>query len=462
VAEVGGGESRVDISMNDGSTPDQKSYKAFVTSVPLPPIPVFLAGDDQPAHAALSEVIRDSLIVRETTEISEAAIVITADQDDDSYRLRRAGDLQALSVAVPDKGSKASLIMTLSRLEHIGQWIQVLNLENKQSQIPLDAIAVEFYRYEMDAEGSKSKSERIVDPSDIRLLYNERNGEEAAHLQIRIINRWKKPLFCMLVDLTDDFAITTHKAFFGEGIWLKPGEESWAITEDGEKFIDFWVPDEIGELGVTQVLDTLKLIIGTDETSASYLHQDGLELVQDAETRGVLTPKGAVQPSTLQRLMQRVQTRRGGTRQKNEKLSDFRTAQFTITTTCLSDGVDVPHQAYQEADLAPGIFVQGLPGLQANARLETLHEGARDMGNLALPAVFRTYPELGSPFDFLPSRGGDAGASAIVLSEVSNREAVTPKTPLVIRVEQKLEADELILPLGYDPEAELFLPLGYS
>src|SRR5262249_48943952 len=138
------------------------------------------------------------------------------------------------------------------------------------------------------------------------------------------------------------------------------------------------------------------------------------------------------------------------------------TIQFTITTTCLGTGVDVPDQADQEEALAPGVFVQGLPGLQANARLETLHEGARDIGNLALPAVFRTNPELGSPFDFLPSRGGDAGASAMVLSEVSNREVVTSETPLVIRVEQGLGENELIVPMGYDPVVQLYLPLGYS
>lgn len=266
----------------------------------------------------------------------------------------------------------------------------------------------------------------------------------------------------MLADLTDDFAIETDAAFFGDGIWLKPGEEAWATKADGQKYIDFWVPDEIRELGLTQVRDTLKLIIGTDESRASYLHQDALGLVWDDQTRGVLTPKGAVRPSTLDRLMQSVQNRAGGTKQENERLSDFRTAEFTVTTTCLGGEVNVPHKVDQKAELAPGVSVQGLPGLQANVRLETLHEGAREMGNLALPALFRSHPELGSPFAFLPSRGGDTGMSTIVLSGVSNQEAVTPETPLIISVEQRLGEGEIVVPVGFDSEENLFLPLGYS
>ncbi len=123
-------------------------------------------------------------------------------------------------------------------------------------------------------------------------------------------------------------------------------------------------------------------------------------------------------------------------------------------------GVTLPQEAGKFAELADGVKIEGHPAFEAQVKLTTLHEGARDIGNLALPAVFRSYPEMSVPFDFLPSRGGDAGSSVMVLSDFAQPEAVTPDSPLIIQTDAPLEPNETLLPVGYDPASRLFLPLG--
>jgi triacylglycerol esterase/lipase EstA (alpha/beta hydrolase family) len=458
VTKVRATESVVELTLDDGSEPDRKQvYKAVVIATPLVPILVFLAGDDQAALDALRQKLASSLIVRETPKQSGAAIVVSANKRDDRYWMRRAGDLSPLSIAVLDKGKTSAAVAAAARVEHMAQWMQVLNLENKQSQLPADAVTMELYQYD-EATG---KSHPFADDRQMRLTC-ETKGDEAGYatFQIRLVNRWKRDLYCMLVNLTEDFAVSTAQAFFGGGTWLKPGEEAWATQKSGEKYVYSWVPEEFRRMGVYQVRDVIKLIVSTDSSDATLLKQDGLEAVLNPKTRGLETSRAAAPPSTLHRLMQRVQMRAAGDRPPTDRLSDWRTAQVSLVTVDVSGGVALSQQAGKLAELADGVTIEGHSALRARAKLSTLHEGARDVGNLALPSVFRSHPEMGAPFDFRPSRGGDAGSSVIVLSDVKQPEAVTPEAPLIIHTNAPLAANETLLPMGYDPASGLFLPLG--
>lgn len=458
VTEARSTESAVEFNPTDGGEPDPKQvYKAVVIATPLIPVQVFLKGDDRAALDALSTKLATSLIVRETTSPSAAAIVVTADVGTDSYFMRRAGDLSPLSVAVPDKGKPHSVVAAAARVEHIAQWMQILNLENKQTQLPANAVTMELYQY----NPTTGESQRFADETQIRLTAVSTDDETgSAHFQVRLTNQWKDDLYCMLVDLTEDFGVSTNQAFFGGGVWLKPGEEAWGTRKTGEKYVSSWVPKEFRKQGVYQARDVFKLIVSTDASDATLLKQDGLEVVVDPATRGLETSKAAVPPSTLHRLMQRVQTRAAGDMPPSDRLSDWWTRQVNLVTVDLSGGVVLPQQAGKLTELADGVTIEGHPGLKAQARLSTLHEGARDVGNLALPAAFRAHPELGAPFDFRPSRGGDAGSSVIMLSEVEQPDAVTPDSPLIICTDAPLGPHEMLLPIGYDPASGLFLPLG--
>jgi pimeloyl-ACP methyl ester carboxylesterase len=461
VVEVGAAESRVEIEEQGASELDPlQVYKAVVISTPLPAVAVYLSGDDQVALDLVRKELQASTLVRISDEPSEADIRITADQPNDSYLLARAGDREPLNVKVPGKGSNDSARIAAARAEHIAQWLQILNLENKHSQIPPDAVRMEIYQYDRE----KKEGQLLDSAGSIRLTYDPQQGENAAAFQLRIfhagVDVYPGKLYCMLCDLTDDFAIFTDASLFGGGVWLEPGQEVWGTSAEGEKFIDAYVPDEIQNAGVHQIRDVLKLIVSTDESDAILLQQDGLEVVQSQQTRGLEASRKVVPPSTLDRLMQRVHTRAVGRNPRRDKLSDWRTSQVLLTTIAQSAGIEVPTQPGESAKLAEGVTVAAHSEFQARVQLLPFQEGKRDLGNLALPAVFRDHPELAQPFNFQPARGGDAGSSVVLLSNVTNPEAVTSQAPLIIRAEGTLAENEAILPVAYDTESGLFLPLG--
>jgi len=97
---------------------------------------------------------------------------------------------------------------------------------------------------------------------------------------------WQKDLFCMLVDLTEDFAVSTAHSFFGSGVWLKPDQEVWS-TRVWRKVCCQFCPREVRKLGIHQVRDVLKLIVCTDSADANLLTQDGLEDILDPLSRGI-------------------------------------------------------------------------------------------------------------------------------------------------------------------------------
>jgi triacylglycerol esterase/lipase EstA (alpha/beta hydrolase family) len=459
VLKVEGGRSQVGVQLQGGGEPDSSEpYKAVVVATPLAPVGVFLAGDDAAALGRLRQAAQASLIVRLVDNPGEALLRATANRDEDIFHLQRAGDRQPLSVTVPDKDRMTGAEQALARLEHMAQWMQVLNLNNSQTRLPLDAVRMELF--ELDPHSGESRL--LTGTGQVRLRYDPEQVD-AARLQIKLTHTHKftKPLYCMLVDLTEDFAVATDSTLFGGGVWLQPGETVWATNEQGEKYIDAYISDDLLEQGIRRTQDVLKLIVSTDESNANHLQQDALEVEIDVTTRDA-TKKGLSAPgSTLDRLMQRVATRAVGKKPQNEKLSDWRTTQVLLTVETLGGGQPLPSDPDATLELADGVFLQGHPALQASIEILPFSAGKKDVGNLALPALFRQHPELASPFDLSPGKGGgDAGESVVVLRDFHNPEAVTPASPLVMRVQTRLRADEAVLAVGYDPQSQLYLPLG--
>lgn len=148
---------------------------------------------------------------------------------------------------------------------------------------------------------------------------------EAAVLQVKLINTSNESLYCTLLDLTDRYAISA--GFFATGgVWLNPGEEAWALDK---QWIYASVPQELWEQGITEFKDILKLIVSTTEFDATLLEQDKLDL-----PRARVSAHRSIQghKTTLNRLINRVQTRDLGARLEAEVYDDWLTNQVTITT----------------------------------------------------------------------------------------------------------------------------------
>ena len=458
VNEVQAGKSRVQWAADNVSPETDQTYKAVVVATPLSSVTVQLMGDDLPALERLNEVLVKSLIVRVVNNAAEAHVQVNADQSDKVYRLKRAGDLESLNVVIPKEATSSATNTAIATVEHMAQWMQILNLQNTQSQLPTDAVRMEIYRYYPETQ----KSELLDDQASIRLKYDPKQSPKGVPIQIRLIhaNEYKAPLYCMLVDLTDDFEVTVDH-LFGSGIWLEPGQETWVSGKSGEPFIYAYVPKKLLDQGISKTQDVLKLIVSTDESDVKLLRQDALEVVA-APNRIVIKPVvKKLPPSSLHRLLQRVHTRATGEEEVSGKLSDWRTSQALLTIVSQEATLI---ESDRDTTLAEGVTIQAHPILKAKAQLVQFDEGKRDTGNLSLPAVFRFNTNLGEPFNFRPGRGGDAGASVIVLNDVESAQAVTPEQPLIILAETQLNENEAVLPfafeMGNEKESGLYIPLG--
>jgi pimeloyl-ACP methyl ester carboxylesterase len=433
---------------NENLTSDTTAtFKAVVTSLPLPPLGVRLEGDEEglnlvrQALAIAGPEQKPSLYVREVEKTENVEFRLLA--RDGEYLITRPADDRPLVAQIKDY-TPQNAFTVVQRLEHIARWTAIAELASPaSSRIQPGAVQIQIYR-----DGAEIEKDSEIKDAQIRLEYQYENSKwKEPTFRVKLKNTSDEPLYCALLDLTERFSVTAG-LFEAGGVWLQPGEEAWALAG---KPLYGTVPKELWQQGVTEFKDILKLIVSTAEFDATLLEQDKLGLPTrafKAATRG----KG-----TLNRLMRRVTARDLLSRPEDEELyDDWVTSQVTFTIVRPQNAGQIT--ADSSVDLGAGVKLQPHPSLQAEARLTTVPQATRDLGNLIVPPILREDPEVTQPFQFTASRGTDPGLSALELSNVADRSVVTPEAPLKLLVSQPLAEGEHLLPVAYD--GEFFLPLG--
>jgi pimeloyl-ACP methyl ester carboxylesterase len=425
---------------------DDKVFNAVITSLPLPPLGVYFAGDEVALNLARQEVQaigmngQPSLYVREVKTVAEAQYRLLA--EDSQYLIAKPTDKRPLVKQLDD--SQVNARKTIENLEHIARWTTAVQLKGTpSSRIPENAVNMQFY-------ASDGTTEIVNSP--LRLSYQYQDGKwKPPAFRLKLTNTSEERLFCTVLDLPEDYSISAP-LFEGpnRGVWIEPGAEVWAFRK---KAIPASVPNELWEQGVTEYQDVLKLIVSTAEFDASLMCQEGLEQPK-LKTRSV--PK---RNSTLNRLIQRVMTRHVAVAEIDE-VDEWLTNEVTIITVRPRDAVSM--QPNTEISLAAGVTLchAGLQeqdsGLQGTARLTTVSQSTRDVSQV-LPPILRDNTQ---PFQFTASRGVDPGLSALELkiTDTNSLNTVTREQPLVLSVDKVLNQNEYVLPVAYD--GEFFIPLG--
>ena len=327
------------------------TYKAVVTSTPLPPLSVAFEGDPaalsfvRQALANINGPDAPSLLVRES-DLAAAEYRLLADAAAGRYRIRRATEAQKLAVDTDGLDAESALVVAY-RLEHIARWVTAARLTNPATQLPRDALSLEIFR-----ERADGKLELLDTASGVRYEYEQtEEGWRKPRVQIRLRNKSDQRLFYMLLDLTEGYSIYTGLLPKG-GVWLEPGEEAWATVLVGDhrrKSLDVFIPDrlfnqylaEMLALGQTpepmQMRDTLKLIVSTDEADATLMQQDELPVTFAPAMRSI--PRNL---NGLNRLMARVHTRSYGDQAgSDDAYVDWTTVEVASTVVRPAEAVDV-------------------------------------------------------------------------------------------------------------------------
>ncbi len=455
VTQVFPTESQVDLRLNDDATGDTgTTYKAVITALPLTKMTVALTGTEG-ALALLRNALAHagpegsaSLLVEEAaTEEAELKVTaLIANAHEELYRIGRRGDGNALVVDTPGFNS-GSAQLVVQRLEHIARWYKIVELSNPASKLNADDVQIDVLQ--LDDNGGWQLAPT---GSEVRLDYYFANGAwQQPTFKIKLTNRSKERRYCMLFDLSETYGV--FPLLPGAGLWLDPEQDTWANNGDP---IYAELPDSLWQAGVIQFKDTLKLVVSSDEGDATLLEQGDLPVTVTKDVSGQSRDIGLL--NTLNRLMRRVQTRNFSSKPANaEKVVDWLATEVSFTTTRPLEAITIGSKE-TAAQVGHTVTIHGHDKLAARARLTTVPDATRNIGTVPLPALLRDNGDAFEPLALSPSRGGEAGLSVLELVDVEDYSVVTAEDPLVVSLAVGLEADEALLPLGYD--GEFYLPLG--
>jgi hypothetical protein len=445
VTRVAAATSQIEI-ISGTADPAGGPLRAVIVHFPTPRLRAKLEGDSrgvEPARKALAS----SLFLREPVEDEAADFRLIARGE--KYLIARPDDDRPV-VGQIDGYTENSTRKAVERLEHIERWKTTADLANPTTSIDPDELQVEILQDGKPLTGS-----------DIRLEYTRGDGDAWVNpeITIRLRNTGKRTLHVGLLDLPQTFGIFPMLGDVGSQK-LAPGEETFANR--GEP-MQVTVPDEFWEQGVAELKDIVKVVVSTGEFDARRLAQADLDLPRpesrSADLKGLGVTRGFEELGTLERLMERVQTRHAGPG-TSKRIDDWRTLQLAFTTVRpLPAGRLDPGRG---ATLTDGVRIEAHPALRAGAaRLTTMPAATRAVGGLApLPRLLYDDPSVVQPFEFGTTRAIGGVLNVLELSDVTNPRVVTPDNPLRVTIPRALGPGEHVLPLACD--GEFYLPLGYS
>ncbi len=294
----------------------EMTFKAVVISLPLPPKGVLITGESagvKLARAALLSMSlgnQPSLYLQEVGTFEDAEFKLLARNG--QYLITRPADDRPIVAQIQGYTEK-NAFQAIERLEHITRWTNIAELSSPATS-SIQASAVQMVIYQSGQE---------VKDATINLQYQQQNGKwKGPTFKAKLKNNSNQELFCALLDLTDSYAVSPELLETG-GVWLKPGEEAWAL---GGENIYPTVREKLWKQGINQSQDILKLIVSTSEFDATLLRQNELDLPFFPE-RDPGRGRG-----TLNRLMKRVQSRDLRSAPEEEVYDDWITSQINITT----------------------------------------------------------------------------------------------------------------------------------
>ena len=455
-------KSKLTITFNNGALLDIGStYKAIVTSQPLNALAVSLEGkldriDSIKAAISTAGVDSSASLLIRASKTEEASLRLRA--LDDRYSINRVGDNYPLVVDVPYGPDSARV--TVNRLEQIARWLKTVQLTNRMSRLPANAVQLDVFLV-----NERGEAEWLDTGSEVRLEYqvNVHGDFQEPLFRIRIKNTSLAKLYCVLLDLPESYGIISFLE--GGGMWLNPGEEAWANDTDGSFDLTAHIPDSLWKRGLSEIRDTLKLIASTEQVDATLLVQDDLPV--DLVTRQIQREVGVRNTglaNNLERLMSRVHTRHiGGKGKTSENIVDWITTELSFTTVRPQGAVVVPPKGKDQL-LVNGLKIVGHSHLKARIQLSSLVNATRDLRELSLPPILRNNAQV-EPFEFIQSgTRGEPGPSVLEINPIDesttlNYAAVTVDNPLVLQVSSVVGQNEHILPVAFD--GELFIPLGH-
>ena len=192
-------KSKIDIE-GVQNLPTDSTFKAVVTSLPLPPLGVYFEGDEAGVNLARQKLQtaglngKPSAYVHEEQEVGKAEFRLLCHNQ--QYIIARPTDDRPL-VAQIDGYTSDNADQAIKRLEHIARWTTIAQLANTAAnRIKAGDVKMELFFADQDLSPS----------NQMRLPYKYQNGGwQQPEFKLKLTNTTRKPLDCALVNLSDSF-----------------------------------------------------------------------------------------------------------------------------------------------------------------------------------------------------------------------------------------------------------------
>ncbi|MBC8869342.1 MAG: caspase family protein [Planctomycetes bacterium] len=413
--QVGPQKSELELLDIDADTSTR--YQAEITSLPVPPLAVYLEGDAERTESfqkflAASED-RSFGISLLTDAEDGARYTLTAENGCYLLRLRETGKLIQ---GAKGQSQKAADHM-FGILKRVAAWERAVRLQNHATKMDPDDIEFKYF------ESIGDEREHEYRSSEITLDMTLENGEcKPVFGKLKAINRMAQPLHLLLVHLSDQYGI---QPLYNERV--EPTDSWFTVTLDGNAEFHLKLEDDEGDVANHQ----FKLIVSTEKVDDFLLAQEQLELGKivsfQSNDRG--TPKGLGF---------------GKPRKKLVHENEWFTKDLHIKLVRQLDRVSANDTTLANRQ----ITIKGHPSLQANISLCAAKTATRGVGTGS--DIYRVLERQGMEMvDFSATRGDSE--SILELTDIQNPE-VLAEDPLVIELDVELADDEFILPLAFDGE----------
>ena len=383
-------------------------YRAEITSLPVPPMPICFKGD-APQSASVQEALGKDGSVRVALTDAEQGARYALSNEDGHLWLRHSETglvIQGAEVADGNLGGAAALL--LPALKKVVQWERSLALQNQRTQ--MDSSLVDF----IFAEQLEDGKEHPYPPGEVILDYAQSAGQwRRIRGKLKARNRTPQTLHMALVYFSSAYGIHILR-----NDPIEPGDALVTVWGDGPD--DYFYLDE----GKGEEIENFKLIVSTERVDDFLLSQDDLELGERVSpARGL----GTTKPQKPQKKLHR-----------NE----------WFTRDCRIRVVRRLDQAGpKDAALAQGkIVVKAHSSVTANLSLSASKSPSRGSGGGQ--DYYQAFERLGMEMlNFSGTRGDNQ--SILELSDIRNAASLKDH-PLEIQVNVPLKQEEGILPLVFD------------
>ncbi len=419
------------------------SYKGKVSKLPIPKLQVFIdpAGEKVGVELA-GKAIADSgsLLVETVDDLKKATYRVLCKGD--QFYVTLPGEDKPLFKRI-DKYNEDTGKILVQRLEHVAKWKNTFELYNPNTGF--DGSEVEITMTEVTKFGQRLsvQEEKELNTSEPITLEYKFDGAkkkwDMPWFRMKIKNNSEDNLFVAMLYLGADFSVNTDYLPSQE---LRPGEEVYLKTKFKVKgktiekdAIPIAVPEEYSTWGTTEVNELFKVLVSTVQFNTTLYKQEGLEL----DVKDKVATRVAV-----------------GDLDDFGGFDDWTVHDIHVTTIRPLDSVEM---GKEDVELQ-GVMVKAHPALSGKVNLASQKEATRAAGGAPVaPAAFDGNPNI-QDVEFNQPIGKAAPLSVLELSDIADTSAVTSDQPLELKINTELAEGEYLLPIAYDSELDMFVPVG--